>query len=60
MPYFEYSFFPETAEELNIPWLPSIDKARDLVHPGIESNKKAAERIYQDIRTNDSQYQNNS
>lgn len=49
VPYFEYSFFPETANELDITFFKTLDTARDLMHPGIESNKKAAEIVYRDI-----------
>lgn len=45
----EYSFFDSTANTLSIPLIQTIDTARDLVHPGIETNKRAAELVYQDI-----------
>lgn len=42
---YEASFFQETSQELKVDFLKTIDKARDLSHPGYASNKIAAEQI---------------
>lgn len=43
--YYEASFFGHTAELLDCDFLEHIDKARDMLHPGHESSKSAAEII---------------
>jgi hypothetical protein len=48
--YKEYSFFGETFNSLQIPSLQMADYARDLAHPGIRSNLKAADKIYKDLK----------
>lgn len=48
--YFECSYNPNSAISLGIPPLSVCDKARDLLHPGFESNKKNASFIVQSLR----------
>jgi len=47
--YCEASFFENTSKTFEIEHLDKIDLARDLSHPGIESNRMAAEKIYNQI-----------
>ena len=47
--YYEASYFIDTAELVNCDKLRKIDLARDLSHPGIESNKLAAKQIYEKL-----------
>lgn len=47
--YYEGSQFPYTAKELDIDFYDTIDLARDLIHPGIESHKIAAEGIAKNL-----------
>jgi len=49
--YHEASFFENTAKN-KIQFLNSYDTARDLSHPGIESNKQAARQIVKELRKN--------
>lgn len=44
-PRVDCSWFPDTAEFLNVPLLSKIDLARDLTHPGIEATKESAKLI---------------
>jgi hypothetical protein len=48
--YHEGSFFPDTANTLNIDSFRCDDCARDLAHPGIESARIAAERIAESLK----------
>lgn len=48
--YYEASYFVDTAEFVNCDKLKKIDLARDLSHPGIESTKRAALQIYENIK----------
>jgi hypothetical protein len=45
--YYECSFFPLSAEQLNIPLLLFNDEARDGRHPGVMSHLNAAKQIAQ-------------
>lgn len=44
--YIEMTWFKDAAEIFGIERLEHLDAARDCLHPGIESNLRAAERIY--------------
>lgn len=48
--YYECSYFEHSAISLGIPYLNILDKARDLMHPGFESNKKNASFIIQSLK----------
>lgn len=48
--YFEATFFSTVANAMSIPFLPKIDSAKDLVHPGPESAKAAAQLIFDNIK----------
>ena len=48
--YYEASHFDETSRLLNCDFFPTIDKARDLFHPGRESARQAAIQIYNNIQ----------
>lgn len=47
--YYEASFFGTTASRLKIDKLNTIDYARDLIHPGLESTKLVAEKIAENL-----------
>ena len=47
--YFDYSFFFDTASELNINLLSYVSDARDLMHPGFDTNYYVADRISKKI-----------
>lgn len=47
--YLEYSSFEDTIEALGCTELPTVDRARDLTHPGRESAKLAASIIAKDL-----------
>lgn len=49
IPYYECSFFLETSDSLNIQLLPTIDYARDLLHPGWASMSNAARIILKNL-----------
>jgi hypothetical protein len=51
LPYYEASFFEDTAKKLNVNYYPSVDLARDLNHPGIETNLIAAKTIADYLKT---------
>lgn len=48
--YYECSYFKHSAISLGIDHLKYFDKARDLLHPGFESNKKNASFIIQSLK----------
>jgi hypothetical protein len=49
--YYESSFWNETADTLNIDRLPpTVDSARDLSHPGIETNKLFADFLVEKLK----------
>jgi hypothetical protein len=43
--YYEASYFKDTAKLLKCSWIPQVDRARDLKHPGIQTNYKLAVNI---------------
>ena len=45
LPYYEASWFDRSAKTYNIDLLETLDKARDLIHPGSISTQVAAEKI---------------
>jgi hypothetical protein len=47
--YYELTQFPATVDILNCTFVPTVDLARDLSHPGIESAKLVAENIAENI-----------
>ncbi len=47
--YIEASFFEDTVKQMKIQELKTIDYARDLMHPGIKSNRIAAEIIAENL-----------
>lgn len=49
IPYFECTFFPETSDLFNIQLISSIDKARDMIHPGQKSMANAASIIVEQL-----------
>lgn len=51
IPHVEASFFSTTGEELNCEVFDYIDFARDLMHPGPESVKIAAEKLAKKLET---------
>jgi len=48
--YYTASYFTETCDIINCDSLHVIDYARDLLHPGIETNKQTAIKIYENIK----------
>ena len=47
--YLDYSFFSDTAKELGINFLNNVNNARDLSHPGYETNRDVAVMVSQKI-----------
>lgn len=47
--YCEGSFFRDTATTVGVSYLTFHDSARDLMHPGIKSNRSAAENIAEEL-----------
>ena len=47
--YYSASYFPETRDLIKCDFLKVIDHARDLLHPGIETNKQSARQIYEKL-----------
>jgi hypothetical protein len=47
--YYELTLFDQTADVLNCTHIPTVDLARDLGHPGIETAKLIAENIAANI-----------
>lgn len=48
--YFECSYFLNTVHSLGMTYLDIVDKGRDLLHPGIETNKKSASIIIESLK----------
>lgn len=49
--YYDFSFFYDTAKELDLKHFSYTGKARDLKHPGLEINKEIAEIISKEINS---------
>ena len=47
--YVEASFFEHSARELDVPFVYEVDKARDFNHPGVETIKKMAEVLAEQL-----------
>lgn len=50
-PYYEATFFENTAEALDIPLLDYLDRGQDQRHPGVKSTEAAANLIYENLKT---------
>lgn len=47
--YYEGSYFESTSSLINCTFLPQLDEARDFIHSGPITHKKAAEKIYENF-----------